>query len=408
MTRRLYAVRGCEEGILLYPLYALLFADAGLSTAQISSLFVIWSVVSFVCEVPSGAWADAWSRRRLYALGSFLIAAGYATWILWPAYPGFALGFVLWGVGGAMQSGTLEALVYDELAAVGAADTYARVTGRSGTVGILAMLAATTLAAPAYALGGYPLIGALSVAVPVVGGCLALGFPETPHRESSDEFGGLRGYATTLAAGLREVNGSRFVARAVALAALVPGFTALDEYLPLLSRTAGAPTALVPLLFALPALGMAVGSALAGRWAAIAPRRLGAMLAGAAGLLAAGALSRHLAGMVPIAVAFGALQFAIVVSETRLQEVIGSRTRATVLSVSGFAAEVCAVLIYAGVGAGGAIAPMPVLVACCAVPLLGTALMAARWLPTHQLRPTALSRMDSAGPVASATDPATN
>jgi len=34
--------------------YSLLFADAGLSTARISTLFVIWSVVSFVFEVPSG------------------------------------------------------------------------------------------------------------------------------------------------------------------------------------------------------------------------------------------------------------------------------------------------------------------------------------------------------------------
>ncbi|GAB1645687.1 MFS transporter [Krasilnikovia sp. MM14-A1259] len=340
-------------------------------------------MVSFVCEVPSGAWADSWSRRRLYAIGAFLTAAGYATWTVWPAYTGFALGFVLWGVGGALQSGTLEALVYDELSAVGAADAYARVAGRSGTVAILSMLAATTLAAPVFALGGYPLVGAFSVAVPAVGGCLALGFAETPRRERADEFGGVRGYASTLTAGLREIRRSRIVAGAVAVAALVPGFTALDEYLPLLSRAVGAPTALVPLLFALPALGMAVGSALAGRWAAIAPRTLAAVLAGAGGLLAAGALSGRLAGMVPIAVAFGALQFAIVVAETRLQQVIGSGARATVLSVSGFAAEVCAVTIYAGVGAGGAVASTPVLVAGCALPLTATALAVARLLPGH-------------------------
>jgi hypothetical protein len=76
--------------------YALLFADAGLTTGQISTLFALWSVVSFTFEVPSGAWADTWSRRRLYALGSFLTAAGFAAWTLWPAYPGFALGFLLW------------------------------------------------------------------------------------------------------------------------------------------------------------------------------------------------------------------------------------------------------------------------------------------------------------------------
>jgi hypothetical protein len=49
--------------------YTLLFSDTGLSVWQISSLFVIWSVSSFVLEVPSGACADATSRRRLLVVG---------------------------------------------------------------------------------------------------------------------------------------------------------------------------------------------------------------------------------------------------------------------------------------------------------------------------------------------------
>ena len=65
-------VGALEEGVLLYPVYALLFADTGLTTAQISSLFAIWSVVSFVCEIPAGALADVWFRKRLYALGQAL------------------------------------------------------------------------------------------------------------------------------------------------------------------------------------------------------------------------------------------------------------------------------------------------------------------------------------------------
>jgi hypothetical protein len=43
--------------------YTLLFSATGLSVWQISSLFVIWSLSSMAFEVPSGAWADATSRR---------------------------------------------------------------------------------------------------------------------------------------------------------------------------------------------------------------------------------------------------------------------------------------------------------------------------------------------------------
>ena len=362
-------------------MYALLFVDAGLGTGQISTLFTLWSVVAFVCEVPSGAWADTWSRRRLYALGAFLIAAGFGAWTLWPSYPGFAVGFVLWGVGGALTSGALEALVYDELTAAGAADRYARVAGRGGTVAILAMLAATLLAAPAYLWGGYLLLGAISVAVAAAAGVLALGFPETPRQEEADEFGGIRGYLATLRAGLRVVRTVRRVGWAVLIAALAYGLSALDEYLPLVTRAQGVPTAAAPLLFAVPALAMAAGSALAGRWAQIAPARLAAAVAAAGVLLAAGGLTAHPAGMVPIGAAFGLLQFAMVITETRLQEVTPSAVRATVLSVSGFAAEVIAVLLYAFFGLGASLAAVPVLFAVAGLPVLAIAVAVLRRLP---------------------------
>ena len=40
----LYAYNLLDEFVLLYPFYALLFVDTGLSTAEISSILAIWSV----------------------------------------------------------------------------------------------------------------------------------------------------------------------------------------------------------------------------------------------------------------------------------------------------------------------------------------------------------------------------
>ena len=356
--------------MLLYPVYALLFADVGLSTGQISSLFAIWSIVAFAVEVPSGALADVWSRRGLYAVGALLTALGYALWIIWPTYPGFALGFVLWGVGGACASGTLEALVYDA-----APDDYARLIGRSGTAGQLAMLAATLLATPVYAVGGYRAVGIISVTTVTLGGLLALRLPADPGGTRTDDAGG---YLGTLGAGLRESVRSRQIAWAVTIAAAVPAFTALDEYLPLLARDKGAPTAAVPLFFALTALAMAAGSALAGRFP-VGPRLSAAGLAVAAALLAVGALVPSRLGMVAVSAAFGILQFTMILVETRLQEAIAGRARTTVLSVSGFLSEVLAVLLYAAFALD---APLTALFALSALPLSLIALATARrWTP---------------------------
>ncbi|MGH8909648.1 MAG: MFS transporter, partial [Egibacteraceae bacterium] len=108
-----------------------------MSDAEISSLFILWSAVGMAAEVPSGALADRFSRRGALVASSVLQALGYVLWLTLPGFPAFAAGFVLWGLGGALVSGALEALLYDGLAAVGAEDRYALVQGRVTAVGLL-------------------------------------------------------------------------------------------------------------------------------------------------------------------------------------------------------------------------------------------------------------------------------
>ena len=114
---RFVAYYASRDLVPLYSVYALLFADHGLAVGQVSSLFVIWSLTSFVFEVPSGAWADTIDRRLLLVVSAAIYAMAFSAWMLVPTYLGFATGFVLWGLSGAIMSGTFEALLYDELAA---------------------------------------------------------------------------------------------------------------------------------------------------------------------------------------------------------------------------------------------------------------------------------------------------
>ena len=165
------------EFIPLYPVYALLFADSGLSTAQITSLLIIWSVVPVALEVPSGALADLIPRRSLLTCAALIRGAGFGLWVLAPGYASFAVGFVLWGSSSALESGTYESYVYDCLRHSGAQAGYRRVisNGRSG--GLLLNLAATVLAAPLLAESGFGLVGAVSVAACVTQAVLAATLP---------------------------------------------------------------------------------------------------------------------------------------------------------------------------------------------------------------------------------------
>ncbi|WP_330350393.1 MFS transporter [Streptomyces sp. NBC_00582] len=360
--------------MLLYPVYALLFADTGLSVGEISSLFVLWSLTGLLLEVPSGAWADAVSRRLLLWLGPLLGGAGFALWVLVPSFWAFAAGFVLWGVRGALGSGALEALVYEELERLGAADRYAGVMGRSHAAGQVAVMAAMGLAGPVLAVGGYPAVGAASVLACLLCAATATRFPE--HRTPTDQD---ESWAATLRTGLADARRDRPVRGALLLVPAVAAvWGALDEYTSLLVRDTGVPEAAVPYWLMLIWAGVTAGSLLSGPAERLGPTALATLLTGSALTLAAGALIGTPAGITLVALAFGGFQLATVVADARLQRRIDGTGRATLTSVASLGTEVLTIGVYGAYGALGSTFPHATVFALCAVPYLVTAVAVAR------------------------------
>ncbi|GEC04664.1 MFS transporter [Streptomyces spinoverrucosus] len=321
-------------------------------------------------EVPSGAWADAVSRRLLLWLGPLLTAVGFTLWVLIPSYGAFALGFVLWGAGGALGSGALEALVYEELDRLGAADDYARVMGRARAAGLVAVMAAMGLAGPVLALGGYPLVGAASVLTCLLTAAVATRFPE--HRSTVAGSGSRYG---TLRAVRRP---DRPVTAALLLVAAVGSvWGALDEYTPLLVRDTGVPDWAGPYLLLLIWAGATAGSLLAGPGERLGAAGFAGLLAGSALALAVGALARAPAGLVLVAVAFGGFQLASVLADARLQRRIDDSARATVTSIAGLGTELATVAVFGAYAAVGSRTGHGTAFAVFAVPYLLTAALVA-------------------------------
>ncbi|MEU1918081.1 MFS transporter [Streptomyces massasporeus] len=375
LTRTLYGYAFLDDFVLLYPVYALLFADTGMSLWQISSLFALWSITGVVIEVPSGAWADAMSRRRLLWIGPLLTAAGFALWVVVPSYGAFAAGFVLWGAGGALGSGSLEALVYDELDRLGAADRYARVMGRARAARLLGTVAATGLAGPVVARGGYEAVGAASFLACVLTAFTATRFPE--HRVRPESTGDT--WATTLRTGLAEARGNRAVRGALLLVPAVAAvWGALDEYTPLLIRDLGVAEATVPYLVMLIWAGVTLGSLLTGPAERLGTTGLAVLLAGAALALAVGALARSLTGVVLVSLAFAGFQLAEVLADVRLQHRIDESRRATLTSVASLGAELATVATFGVYALLGTDMAHSTVFAVLAIPYLVTALALAR------------------------------
>ncbi|GAB7107044.1 MFS transporter [Streptomyces phaeofaciens JCM 4814] len=376
LTATLYGYAFLDEFVLLYPVYALLFADTGLSVWRMSSLFVLWSATGVLLEVPSGAWADAVSRRTLLVLGPLLGAAGFALWVIVPSYGAFAAGFVLWGARGALGSGALEALVYEELERLGAADRYARVMGRAHAAGQAAAMAAMGLAGPVFAAHGYPAVGAASVLACLLCAATAARFPE--HRVPAADGDG-PGWAATLRAGLTVARGDRSVRGALLLVPAVAAvWGALDEYTPLLARDTGVPDAAVPYLLVLIWAGVTAGSLLAGPAERLGAGAFAALLTASALALAVGALAGTPAGLVLVALAFGGFQLATVLADVRLQHRIEDTGRATLTSVASLGTEAVTIGVYGTYAALATTGGHGTAFALCAVPYLLTAVAVAR------------------------------
>ena len=355
LAGKLYVYSFFDEFILLYPFYAILFADTGLSTAQISSLFVIWSLTSVALEIPSGVLADLVSRRLLIAGGPLLSAAGFALWTWAPSYPAFAAGFVLWGAKGALESGALEALVYEELDRHGAASRYATVRGRSRAVATVAIALAMAVAGPAFGAGGYQAVGVASVVACILAAAVAATFPERPDRTRATEHGGYRAFAATLSVGISEVRRRRPVLLAVLfLTAVSAIWGSLDEYVGLLAAETGVATENLPALILVVYVGVAVGGLLGGVGRRLGRRGVAGLLALAAGALAAGALTGQAIGFALIGAAFCVFQLVEIAADARLQHAITGPARSTVTSVAGFSAEIATIGVFVIYGAASA------------------------------------------------------
>jgi MFS family permease len=390
----------------LYAVYALLFGDHGVSTGQISTLFIIWSLTSFAFEIPSGAWADTIDRRHLLVLSALIYAAGFSCWLLLPSYAGFALGFVLWGLSSAIMSGTFESLLYDELTERGLESEYTRLIGWAHSTAMLANLAATVLAAPLFALGGYALVGWISVGFAGVQAALAASLPVSkPARHPSSAHGTAdvvwaterfaTRYMTMLRAGIREASTSVSVRRVVLIAAGLVGLTAYDEYFPLVARDHGVATGTVPLLIGLVVAGQAVGTGLAGRTARMRPAVMASAVGFGGALISLGALVSPSVGFLTVAIGYGLLNNAMIVAEARLQTAIRGPARATVTSVYGFATEIFALAVMAPFVLAADVLSVPVLVALMGLVTVGIGGCVARWFPAaSSLTPDVVEQAD--------------
>lgn len=119
-----------------YPILGILFIDFGLSLEQYAILNVAWAASIVIFEVPSGAMADQWGRKRMVVLAAVLMVMEMAVLAFSPSgnpnllFALFLLNRILSGAAEASASGADEALAYDSLVEDGRAGDWPDVLKR--------------------------------------------------------------------------------------------------------------------------------------------------------------------------------------------------------------------------------------------------------------------------------------
>jgi len=103
----------------------------------LQSWFVLWVLV---LEIPTGAIADYWGRKKALIIAAMLHAIGVLVYVSVQNFYVFMLGEFIWAFGLAMMSGADESMIYDSLKVTKQEKLSKRILGRYGSVEMLGVM----------------------------------------------------------------------------------------------------------------------------------------------------------------------------------------------------------------------------------------------------------------------------
>lgn len=111
-------------------IWVLYLGFKGMSLVQIGLLEGIFHITGFISEIPTGALADLFGRKRMIVIGRVTSLISAIIMLFSNSFAGFAIGFILSAWGYNLNSGSEEALIYDTLKVLNKEDEYLKINGR--------------------------------------------------------------------------------------------------------------------------------------------------------------------------------------------------------------------------------------------------------------------------------------
>jgi MFS family permease len=343
----LFAYHFFGDLILIYAVDKLFLLSRNISIQEIAILVAIWSGLTILLEVPTGALADRWSRKYTLVLSGLFYSLCYVTWIFSYSFWLFALGFLFRTLGGTLESGTLQAYTYDFLKRYGKEDDFEKIWGRCVTLRVIGT-------AIAVALGGflseisYTLVLVFSALSPLVVMSVAFLLPEVKsiNRETG------KSYFSYFRGGLKQAFSNKVILKIMLYSGIILATLGLlEEYdQVLISERLGFSNTFIGIWAAAAVCISSVGAFFAHRLKNLGWRVLWIIgVASGTGLIVI-AFVRNPVILGCLLVNCISLLLALVTIEGMIQREIKTQERATITSVNGVVSEVGTVVFSLFIG----------------------------------------------------------
>ncbi len=212
--------------------------ERGMDFLGIGGLIAVREIASNLCQIPSGALADAMGRRRcmVVSMAAYLVsylALGMAsnTWLL-------VMAMVMYGTADSFRDGTHKALIYSWLRQQGRENERTMVYGYTRSWSKMGSALSSLIAAALVLLAGNFSTIFLFSAIPAALNLINLATYPADLDDETRHSGGLRHAWQTLLDAFREVAGKSSMRRLVADSVAVEGsYTVVKDYLQVVIQT---------------------------------------------------------------------------------------------------------------------------------------------------------------------------
>ncbi len=128
---KIYAYRFLSDFLLLVPVILPFYKACSLTVTQFLVAQAVFSLATLALEIPSGYLADALGRKRALVLGATFFPVGIGLYAVSSSFVMFCVAEFLLAISVSMRSGTDSALVFDTLRQLGRDGEYRRIEGRA-------------------------------------------------------------------------------------------------------------------------------------------------------------------------------------------------------------------------------------------------------------------------------------